>query len=93
MIRCLLENITESTATEPFYPNRCKDEQGVIQIAIVGSSGGTKVEVQGRVGSFAPWVNIAEYTASGAMVIPILPQMRLNATVGSGDSVSAWIAE
>lgn len=84
-INAATTNITSDT----YIYQRHNDEHGLAQVEITGSG---NVSIQGRLSADSPWVAIKEYTASGADVIAIFPQMRVVLSSVSG-TVNVWIAE
>jgi hypothetical protein len=69
------------------YQLNDRREYGRCQVEITAAA---TVKIQGRIAVTAPWVDLKTYTASGADVVALFPEMRIDVTGNTG-TVNGWL--
>lgn len=75
-------NISASADTEFSVPYIESGDYGVAQVEITNTA---TVNLQGKLHTDMPWVTIKAFTASGAERFTVMPLMRFNTTITSGN--------
>lgn len=78
---------TGAGAIQTFDTDGVGGKYGIVQAEITGTA---TVQIQGRLSATAPWVTVAEFTASGANEILMMPEMRGNVSARTSGTISLW---
>jgi len=82
MARLLNADVTASVDSAAVgVSRRSRDDYRLVQVVI---SAAATVSIQGRAAADLPWVEVKEYTASGADPVAMFPEMRASVTLNTG---------
>jgi len=79
-------SVTSATSGSTFVPRR-NNASSLCQIEITGTATAC---VKGRASSNAPWAVLATRSVSSAVIVPAMPEMKVEVTSYTSGTVNAW---
>lgn len=80
-MQVLLQNALLNAASDAVSLQQRRNAQGTFAAVITGTA---TVVLEGRFNDQTPWITLGSRTASGAALVPLLPQVRARVSSGAG---------
>jgi hypothetical protein len=83
------DTLSSAASSTVVNPTR-EATEGVFQVEISATA---TAKLQGRTSSLAAWVDIDTWTASGAKIVALFPDMRVTVSSYGSGTIKSWLSE